>query len=75
MITNEDRIFMREAIRLAEESLDSTTGIEGVGEGQWTTDNRQRTTDDSPIYNLAGQKVSGNLPKGIYIVNGKKILK
>ncbi|MBQ8455208.1 MAG: hypothetical protein IJ537_07725 [Bacteroidaceae bacterium] len=38
------------------------------------------TPDPSPvgegsIYNLAGQMVNGKLPKGIYIVNGKKVLK
>jgi hypothetical protein len=27
----------------------------------------------SRIYNLAGQMVNGNLPKGIYINNGKKV--
>lgn len=30
--------------------------------------------EESAIYNLAGQKVSGKLSKGIYIVNGKKTL-
>ena len=40
-------------------------------------DNRQITTDSSQqaIYNLAGQKiVNGKLPRGIYIINGKKLL-
>ena len=31
--------------------------------------------DSKVIYNLAGQMVNGKLPKGIYIVNGKKVLK
>lgn len=34
--------------------------------------------DDNTIYNLAGQRVQGdinNLPRGIYIVGGKKIIK
>ena len=30
---------------------------------------------EGAIYNLAGQMVNGKLPKGIYIVNGKKVLK
>lgn len=30
--------------------------------------------EESSIYNLAGQMVNGKLPKGIYIVNGKKIM-
>ena len=32
------------------------------------------TTGDNSYYNLMGQKVTGNLPAGIYIHNGKKIL-
>ena len=27
------------------------------------------------IYTLDGRKVKGNLPKGVYIVNGKKMIK
>ena len=46
---------------------DDATGIE-------TVDNRQQTTDNSPIYNLAGQRIQ-KMQKGINIVNGKKILK
>ena len=46
---------------------DDADGIE-------TVDNRQQTTDDSPIYNLAGQRIS-KMQKGINIINGKKILK
>lgn len=30
--------------------------------------------EDAPIYNLHGHKVSGNLPAGIYIRNGKKFI-
>ncbi len=32
------------------------------------------TTGDNNYYNLMGQKVTGNLPAGIYIHNGKKIV-
>ena len=46
---------------------DEATGIE-------TVDNRQQTTDNSPIYNFAGQRIQ-KMQKGINIVNGKKILK
>ena len=46
---------------------DDATGIE-------TVDNRQQTTNNSPIYNLAGQRLN-KMQKGINIVNGKKILK
>lgn len=45
---------------------DDADGIE-------TVDSRQQTTDNSPIYNLAGQRIS-KMQKGINIVNGKKIL-
>jgi len=29
---------------------------------------------DAPIYNIMGQKMTGNLPAGIYIQNGKKFI-
>ena len=29
---------------------------------------------NSPVYNLGGQKVNGKLSKGLYIVNGKKVV-
>ena len=45
---------------------DDATGIEGV-------DNGQLTTDNSPVYNLAGQRLQ-KMQKGINIVGGKKIL-
>ena len=35
---------------------------------------RVETTADNNYYNLMGQKVTGNLPAGIYIHNGKKII-
>lgn len=43
-------------------------------DGIETVDNRQQTTDNSPIYNLAGQRIS-KMQKGINIINGKKVLK
>ena len=49
---------------------DDPTGI-GNPDGQKSTPYGQRK-----VYNLAGQKVAdGKLPSGIYIVNGKKVLK
>ena len=44
---------------------DPTVGVETV---------RVETTGDNNYYNLMGQKVTGNLPAGIYIHNGKKIV-
>ena len=35
---------------------------------------RVETTGDNSYYNLMGQKVTGNLPAGIYIHNGKKVV-
>ena len=35
---------------------------------------RVETTGDNNYYNLMGQKVTGNLPAGIYIHNGKKVV-
>ena len=44
---------------------DPTVGVETV---------RVETTGDNNYYNLMGQKVTGNLPAGIYIHNGKKVV-
>lgn len=46
---------------------EDATGIE-------TIDNRQRTTDNGVIYNLAGQRLNKPV-KGVNIINGKKVLK
>ena len=43
-----------------------TTGISSIENGQWTIDN-------SEVYNLNGQRVA-QPTKGLYIVNGKKII-
>ena len=53
-------------------AIDDPTGIR-------TTDGVQRTTDNR-IYNLVGQQIMNNkssnpkLPRGIYIINGKKVV-
>ena len=49
--------------------MDNSTGISTIGKGQST----------NAIYNLSGQMVNGKwskgkLPKGVYIVNGKKVI-
>ena len=46
---------------------DDPTGISNL--------NANVNANEGAIYNLSGQMVNGKLPKGIYIVNGKKILK
>lgn len=48
-------------------SANDATGIAGV-----TTGNGQQTAD--ALFNIAGQRVN-NAQKGVYIINGKKILK
>ena len=52
-----------------------TTAIEDI---EWGDGNPFLTPTDSRIYNLEGQMVGTNLeqlPKGMYIVNGKKVIK
>ena len=54
--------------------LSGTTMIQSKDDGQWTTDN------SSTVYDLQGRKMvngkSSNcqLPRGVYIVNGKKVM-
>ncbi|MBQ6192590.1 MAG: hypothetical protein IJK51_09865 [Bacteroidaceae bacterium] len=52
-----------------EKTKDLITGVHEI-------DNSQQTTDNGFIYNIAGQQMSnGKLPRGIYIQNGKKVLR
>ena len=49
---------------------DYTTDIKTIPNSQFKIQN------DNAVYNLAGQKCTdGNLPKGIYIINGRKVLR
>ena len=67
---------MPSAARARAISIDGmTTAIEDV---EWGDGNPFLTPTDSRIYNLEGQMVGTNLeqlPKGMYIVNGKKVIK
>ena len=47
---------------------ESTTGIISIDNGQWTIDNLA-----DAIYDLQGRRVE-NPKKGLYIVNGKKVV-
>ena len=47
------------------EAMETATGIRGI---------EANDTDDAPVYNLGGQRVSNNA-KGIVIKNGKKIIR
>jgi len=56
-----------------DENFDEETFLDGItdiaqDDGQWS-----KTNGQSPIYNIAGQRI-GRLQKGINIVNGKKLL-
>lgn len=64
--TAADRENLRQAIERAEQALENTTEIKSISSAF--------TAKKSEIYNLAGQRVS-KLQKGIYIINGKKVLK
>ena len=73
-VTAEARQSLRQAIEVAEQALLNADGITEVQSGKLKADNA--------IYDLFGRKVNGQwstvngqLPKGIYIVGGKKILK
>ena len=70
-VTPESRESLREAIRLAELALDDPTGISAPASTPEATGPR--------IYNLAGQQIKakhpdGTLPRGIYIMGGRKVL-
>ena len=55
--------------RIARFTID---GVEASGISAIFTDEAKATDG---IYNLQGQKVSGKMQKGIYIMNGKKVIK
>ena len=46
--------------------FDDTTPIDNL---------REQTTTDNTVYDLSGKMMGGRLPQGIYIFNGKKVLK
>lgn len=54
------------ADKLPIEGLDDGTGIQNVTKRPLATDNT--------VYDLLGRKVTGAMQKGVYIVNGKKIV-
>ena len=49
------------------EASDWTTGVRQI-------DNRQRTMDNGQWYDLQGRRVNGQKAKGLYIVNGRKVV-
>ena len=64
-VTAEARESLRQAIEAAERALDNSTEIKTVASSPMR---------EEVIYNLSGQRVR-NAQKGIYIVNGRKVLR
>lgn len=67
---NEGKIYLQGSAALARSFLglgDETTGIKSMNNGQLTIDNEA-------VYDLQGRKVA-QPTKGLYIVNGKKVVK
>ena len=62
--------LMNNAQAVAYDFVDTTTGILHIGED---------LDLDAPVYNLQGVRMNvrnaSELPKGIYIINGKKVIK
>lgn len=75
---NENPLFTE---RIGVQAIYTVDGERNVSEIAWSylvtngIDNvKAGTAADGPIYNLMGQKMTGNLPAGIYIQNGKKFI-
>ena len=72
-VSAEARESLRQAIERAEAALQQGVGIEVIPASPFSR-------HDNVIYNLNGQKIensrlsNGELPHGVYIVNGKKVL-
>ena len=68
---NKDNPYDTYVLNAAEKNLDDDDGIHSIDYGQLTMDNEA-------VYDLQGRKVSSHqlsqFPKGIYIINGKKIV-
>ena len=68
---------LRQAIEAAEQALENATGIKAVRDSGFSILNQK-----ADIYDLQGRRIvngrwllnNGQLPKGVYIVNGKKVL-
>ena len=56
-------------------SGDNPTSVKGIDNSQLTIDNSQFTIDNSTVYDLRGRRVGATSGKGIYIINGKKVIR
>lgn len=64
-----------QAVRLNIVANDETTGIENVKKSQWMIHNTQQSPQQPTVFDMSGRRVDADvksLPKGIYIINGKK---
>ncbi len=77
------RSFRLYSLALTAEELNDegrATGIEELDKGQRTKDDEGQRTKDNEAYDLTGRRVQGTtsgvgrLPKGLYIINGQKVL-
>lgn len=65
-VTAEARESLRQAIEAAEQALENSTEIKSI--------RPTLSLEEGAVYNLTGQQiVTRKLPRGIYIINGKKI--
>lgn len=80
-VSEEDSQSLRQAIEQAEKSLENATHIDEIRDSRFTTQD-----ETLPIYDISGRRVANsqmlngrwindNLPHGIYIVGGKKVLR
>ena len=62
-----DKALTQDDVTALWKKLNTETGIEMV------QGSRLKLQDDA-VYDLTGRKINGALPKGLYIINGKKVL-
>ena len=55
-------------------TADTMTGIKHLPFTIYDSPNTINNSGEGEIYNLAGQMVNGKLQKGLYIINGKKMM-
>ncbi len=62
-----DKALTQDDVTALWKKLNTETSIEMV------QGSRLKLQDDA-VYDLTGRKINGALPKGLYIINGKKVL-
>ena len=56
-------------------TYDQRTGIREMEEGRWKTEDGRGKTEEAATYDLSGRRVSNLKQRGIYVQNGKKIVR